>query len=193
MSHVALSMIRSEHAALSAMLRSIPMLIDRYRQPGREPDFGALRAILFYIGDYAEQRHHRKESDLLFPRLRLRDASAAAVIDVLDAQHVEGERRVRELEHALVAFEMMGESRRAQFERDAERYVEFYRDHMRLEEEFVLPAADKALTFDDWTEIDQAFLASREQMQPARPEAEYNALFTRVVNQVPSPIGLGMA
>ena len=41
MSHIALSMIRSEHAALSAMLRSIPMLIDRYRQPGREPDFGA--------------------------------------------------------------------------------------------------------------------------------------------------------
>lgn len=193
MSHVALSMIRSEHAALSAMLRSIPLLIVRYRQPGREPDFGALRAILFYIGDYAEQRHHRKESMLLFPRLRLRDPSAGTVIDVLDAQHEEGERKVRELEHALVAFEMMGESRRAGFESAAESYVDFYRQHMRLEEEYVLPAADKAFTFDDWAEIDQAFLASREQMQPARPEAEYNALFTRVVNRVPSPIGLGMA
>ena len=62
---------------------------------------------------------------------------------------------------------------------------------MRLKEEFVPPAVDKALTLDDWIELDHAFLASREQMQPARPEAEYNALFTRVVNQVPSPIGLG--
>ena len=84
MSHIALSMIRSEHAALSAMLRSIPMLIDRYRQPGREPDFGALRAILFYIGDYAEQRHHRKESDLLFPRLRLPLAESFDAADSIE-------------------------------------------------------------------------------------------------------------
>ena len=73
MSHIALSMIRSEHAALSAMLRSIPMLIDRYRQPGREPDFGALRAILFYIGDYAEQRHHQSFDPSKAERLQRED------------------------------------------------------------------------------------------------------------------------
>ena len=133
MSHAALRIIHDEHAALSAMLRSIVLLLGQHRRNGTLPDFAALRAMLFYVDEFPEQRHHRKESELLFPKLRARTAEAGAVLDRLDEDHARGESAIRELEHALLAFEMMGESRRADFEEAAQRYVDVYGQHMALE------------------------------------------------------------
>ena len=70
MTHLTTTIIRQEHAALAAMLRSMLLLLARHRREGTLPDFGALRAMLFYVDEFPEQRHHRKESDLLFPKLR---------------------------------------------------------------------------------------------------------------------------
>jgi len=69
MSQLALKIIREEHAALSAMLRSLALMIER--GPGDQPErfFDVLRAMLFYIDEFPERIHHPKESDLLFPRL----------------------------------------------------------------------------------------------------------------------------
>src|SRR6185437_14652924 len=110
MPHAANLIIREEHAALAAMLRSIPLLLARQR--GQTPDFAALRAMLFYVDEYPEQRHHRKESELLFPLLRARTPLSRALLDRLDEDHRRGEQRIRDLEHALLGYEMMGESRR---------------------------------------------------------------------------------
>ncbi len=72
MSHPALTIIRDEHGALSAMLRSLSMLLSEHRRHGSLPDFSVLRAMLFYVDEFPEQLHHTKESELLFPKLRLR-------------------------------------------------------------------------------------------------------------------------
>jgi hypothetical protein len=55
----------------------------------------------------------------------------------------------------------------------------------------VLPLAEKALTAQDWTELDAAFLANRDPLTGHEPEQEYRALFSRIVNLLPAPIGLG--
>ena len=191
MTHSSLTIIREEHSALAAVLRSIPMLLAQHRRQGSLPDFAALRAMLFYVDEFPEQRHHRKESQLLFPKLRARTPLARDLLDRLDAEHGRGERRVRDLEHALLAFEMMGEARRQAFEREARQYVDFYLAHMNLEEKEVLPLAERVLTADDWAELDAAFAANRDPMTGCEPEAEYRALFTRIVGLVPAPIGLG--
>jgi len=47
MAHVTTKIIREEHAALSAMLRSILLLLSLHREKGTLPDFAALRAMLF--------------------------------------------------------------------------------------------------------------------------------------------------
>jgi hemerythrin-like domain-containing protein len=190
-SHVTLRVIREEHAALSAMLRSIVLLLAQHRNQGTQPDFAALRAMLFYMDEFPEQRHHRKETELLFPKLRARTPLARDLLDRLDEDHGRGERSIRDLEHALLAFEMMGESRRAAFERAVQRYVDFYLAHMRLEEEQILPLAQKVLTEQDWVELDAAFAGNRDPLTGHPPDAEYRALFSRIVNLVPAPIGLG--
>lgn len=193
MTHKALEIIRSEHAALSAMLRSILLLLAQHRRDGSLPDFAVLRAMLFYVDEFPEKRHHRKETELLFPKLRARTPQHRDLLDHLDLDHTRGEARIRELEHALLAFEMMGESRRGAFEETAARYVDFYLGHMALEEREILPLAERSLTATDWRELDEAFLANRDPLTGAQPEAEYAVLFTRIVNIVPAPVGLGPA
>jgi hemerythrin-like domain-containing protein len=191
MTHATIRIIRDEHSALSAMLRSILLLLAEHRRNGTLPDFGALRAMLFYVDEFPEKRHHRKESELLFPKLRARTPMSRELLDRLDEDHARGERRIREVEHDLLAFEMMGESRRLAFEQSMERFANFYQIHMGMEEREILPLAERVLTEDDWQELDVAFSANRDPLAGCEPEADYDALFTRIVNAVPAPIGLG--
>ena len=186
-----LRIIQEEHQALSAMLRSILLLLAQHRREGTLPDFAALRAMLFYVDEFPEKRHHRKESELLFPKLRARTPLSRELLDQLDYEHGRGERSIRDLEHALLGFEMLGEPRRLAFEEAAERYVAFYLGHMALEEREILPLAQRVLTEDDWTDLDEAFTANRDPLTGHPPEAAYRALFTRIVNEVPAPMDLG--
>ena len=133
------------------------------------PDFALLRAMLFYVDEFPERLHHRKEDELLFPRVRERCPELAATLDQLESDHEHGERAIRDLEHALLAFEVLGEPRREAFEHAVQGYVEFYLHHMAIEESQILPAAQRALTAADWAAIDAGF---RRQPRPAhRPRA----------------------
>lgn len=186
-----LEIIRDEHQALAAMLRSLSMLLAHARRHGALPDFDVLRAMMFYIDEFPERLHHTKESELLFPVIRLRAPALAPVLDRLDADHARGEAAIRDLEHALLAFEVMGPSRREDFEAAVQRYIGFYLEHMALEEESVLPAARAALSADDWMALDAAFEANRDPLTGHAPADEYRALFRRIAMAAPAPIGLG--
>ena len=187
----ALTVILQEHAALAAMLRSLPLLLDQHRRQHSLPDFGLLRAMLFYVDEFPERLHHRKEDEALFPRLRHRCPELAATLDQLERDHEHGERAIRDLEHALLAFEVLGEPRREAFERAARGYVDFYLHHMAVEESQILPAAQRALDASDWAAIDAAFATNRDPLTGHEPDDVYRPLFSRIVNRAPAPVGLG--
>lgn len=193
MRHLALDVIHDEHQALSAMLRSLSMLLAQARREHALPDFEVLRAMLLYVDEFPERLHHAKESALLFPRLRERVPALAPVLDRLEAEHARGERAIRELEHALLAFEVLGEPRRAEFEQATERYVRFYLEHMALEESELLPAARRVFSEADWAELDAAFASNRDPLTGHEAVPDYRPLFSKIVMQAPAPIGLGPA
>ena len=191
MYHPAALIILEEHAAVAAVLRSLLALL---RQgPADEPErfFDVLRAMLFYIDEFPEQLHHPKESNLLFPKLARARPELMPVIRRLEADHMAGEGRVRELQHLLLAWELMGESRRAAFEQQAQEYVRFYLDHMRTEETERLPAAETLLCQADWAELEAAFSADRDPLAGGPRDRRYDRLFTRIVLAAPAPIGAG--
>jgi len=169
-------LIRREHEALRAVLLAMTRLLRDAWRRGRPPDFRALRAMLFYIGEFPERLHHVKESAMLFPRLRERVPEASALIDRLNQDHGSGEHRVRELEHLLTAWEMLGDSRRVAFCSQLERHERFYLEHMRLEEEELMPLAERHLEAGDWRILDRAFGAHRDPLAQGRPEAPYEGL-----------------
>jgi len=113
------------------------------------------------------------------------------LFDKLEEDHALGEQRIRHLEHALLAYEMMGDSRREAFETAVRTYVNFYLEHMALEEGKVLPMAERVLTEQDWIDLDEAFGSNRDPLTGHEPDDEYRSLFSRIVNAIPSPIGLG--
>jgi hemerythrin-like domain-containing protein len=193
MAPATIRIILDEHAALSAMLKSLVMMLNQ--GPGDvQPEvfFDVLRAMLFYIDEFPERQHHPKESKLLFPKVARVAPDTLATIERLESDHHNGEQRVRALQHQLVAWELLGEPRRAAFESAARTYVTFYLEHMRTEEQVILPAAEKGLTAADWHELDAAFGTNRDPLTGHYPRDEaYDRLFTRIVMKAPAPIGLG--
>ncbi|UUZ65518.1 hemerythrin domain-containing protein [Polaromonas sp. P1-6] len=192
MAYATLRIIRDEHAALSAVLKSMLMMLDH--GPGDAPEtfFDVLRAMLFYIDEFPERQHHPKESNLLFPKVVRVAPETMEAVARLEREHMSGELTVRALQHQLIAWELLGETRRPVFETAARSYVAFYLEHMKLEETVILPAAEKALNAADWHELDAAFGTNRDPLAGSYPhDATYDRLFTRIVMKTPAPIGLG--
>ena len=192
MLHQSIQIIRDEHATLAALLRSLEMMLER--GAGKEPEnyFDAMRAMLFYIDEFPERLHHPKESELLCPRVARLVPETVELISRLDREHANGEAAVRELQHLLLAWQLLGESRRAAFAAAAKRYLAFYLEHMRLEETVILPAALKVLSAADWQELDAAFATNCDPLTGKYPrDPVYEQLFTRIVSRAPAPIGLG--
>ncbi len=192
MTHVSIQIIRDEHAALAAMLRSLVLMIDRGPHDAAEQYFDVLRAMLFYIDEFPERLHHPKETQLLFPKVALAAPQTQETIAQLDKDHHRGEAAVRELQHKLLAWELLGETRREAFESAARSYVTFYLEHMHLEEREILPAAEKCLTTQDWATLDAAFSSNCDPLTGKYPrDPVYERLFTRIVTMAPEPIGVG--
>ena len=187
-----LQIIRDEHASLAAMLQSMRMLVERGPDESRKNFFDVLRAMLFYIDEFPERLHHPKESNLLFPKVVKASPKVLGAIDRLERDHMYSEKAARELQHLLLSWELLGSSRRAAFEEAFRKYVDFYLDHMHLEEEVILPEAEQVLGAQDWAEIDAAFDRNADPLTGKYPpSAEYEKLFGLIVQRAPAPIGLG--
>ncbi|MDR2155272.1 MAG: hemerythrin domain-containing protein [Burkholderiaceae bacterium] len=192
MRHTSLEIIRDEHAALAAMLQSLRMLVDR--GPGDDPRqfFDVLRAMLYYIDEFPERLHHPKETELLFPPVVKAVPELGVAVARLDHDHEYTEKAVREIQHLLTGWEMLGETRRQAFIDGFTRYINLYQAHMQLEEAEILPAAQKHLSEADWQALDAAFEQNCDPLTGKyKPDPAYERLFTRIVSTAPAPIGVG--
>jgi len=187
----ALRIIRDEHVALAAMLRSLEMLVLRGRGQHPERFFDTVRSMLFYIDEFPERRHHRNESALLFPPLVRCAPELMPVIERLEIDHTAGEGKVRELQHLLLGWEILGITRKQVFCDALHEYVRFYLEHMQVEETQLLPTAQARFTPDDWAKLDAAFEAELDPLAGGHRDPIYDELFTRIVMKAPAPIGVG--
>jgi hemerythrin-like domain-containing protein len=186
----AFQIIRDEHAAVAAVLRSMLQMLERGPEDQPIRFFDVVRAMLFYIDEFPERRHHPKESELLFPKIARVAPELVPVIEKLEQDHQQGEHRVRELQHLLLAWELLGDSRRPVFEDAARRYVDFYLLHMRTEEQELMPVS-KRLSETDWSELNAAFAHHADPLVTGSHDPIYDRLFTRIVMRAPAPIGVG--
>lgn len=190
--HAALQIIRAEHEALAAMLQSLALLADRGPQGEPQRFFEVLRGMLFYVDEVPERLHHPRESNHLFPRVARLAPETIPVIRRLEADHHSGERRVRELQHLLTAWEVLGEARREAFLAAALDYVAFHLAHIELEETEVLAVAARVLSDADWAELEQVFGAGTDPVAAgATGHPGYDRLFSRIVAASPAPVGAG--
>ena len=190
--HSALQTIRDEHASLAAMLQSMRLMVEKGPSDDHRQFFNVLRAMLFYIDEFPERLHHPKESNLLFPKVVKRAPKTMGAVDKLERDHMRSEKAARDLQHLLLAWDLLGPSRRAAFEEAVGHYIDAYLEHMNLEENVILPEAERCFSDEDWRLLDAAFAENADPLTGQyRPTEAYERLFTLIVTRAPSPIGLG--
>ncbi|HUF19180.1 MAG TPA: hemerythrin domain-containing protein, partial [Burkholderiales bacterium] len=101
----AMALILDEHRSLSAVIHAAEFLVQRYVHDGKVPDFKLLHAMLYYVREFPERRHHPKEDAVLFARLKSRTHEADKVISELEAEHTRGEQMLHALTVALSNWE----------------------------------------------------------------------------------------
>lgn len=186
----AIRILRNEHRSISAVLQGLQHLARMALEPNACPVFEVFREMIRYIDTFPERLHHPKEDDHLFARLVRRAPESAPLVEELRAEHVVGAKQIRELEQAALAFERSWPAGGKEFIAAVDSYAEFHWDHMRKEERQLLPLAEKHLSEEDWRAIEEAFAGNQDPIADLR-EQDFAALYARIVNLAPAPIGLG--
>jgi hemerythrin-like domain-containing protein len=188
---LALAIIREEHRSLSAVTCSLRILAREARDQGRAPDYELFTLILDYIEGFSDRFHHPKEDEYLFAALRRRCGEASDALDVLERDHARGDELTRDLRYLLSRCRVGGAAAVEAFTAAVDEYVDFHWRHMRLEEDVVLPLAERWLTETDWQPIDAAFRVNEDPLLGARPREEFRRLFELILNRAPAPVGVG--
>ena len=187
----AIRILRDEHRSMSAVLHGLQELARTAQNPLVRPDFSVLRAMIYYIDAFPERLHHPKEDRYLFVILRQRTREADDALDRLEQQHRQGAEMIRDIEQALLRYEEGGAEFFEAFAARAAEYADFHWQHMREEEEAILPLAERVLTPEDWSVIDDAFAGNDDPLMGTEARRNYQQLFTRIVTLTPPPLGVG--
>ena len=99
---------------------------------------------------------------------------------------------MRELQHLLLTWELLGESHRQQFSDDVAGLHFLYLNHIKTEETQLLPVAERCLTAAQRAQLDTAFQANCDPLGSGSRDKSYERLFTRIVLHAPVPIGVGL-
>jgi len=188
-----IAILREEHRSLAAVIHGLEYLVRETRERGAAPQFALLRAMLHYIKAFPEALHHPKEDSYLFSKLRLRTPEFNDTLDELERQHVEGSKLVAEMDQALGRYEADPAGSFDGFADAANRFAAFEWTHMILETKVILPAAQKHLSVEDWSEIGKAFAQNGDPRFNVDADDEYRQLFSRILNLAPEDVIGGSA
>lgn len=180
----AIGIIRDEHRSLAAVIHAWEDLIRNARSQDVLPDATLMQAMVRYIHFFPVALHHPKENDHLFRKLRGRTTEGKAELDELERQHARHLRLATELA-TLVDRYANGIVSLADVEQGMSRYTRAIWEHMGREERVILPLAQRHLTEEDWTEINDAF--HRDPRFTGDTDAEFKRLFSRIANIAPVP------
>jgi hemerythrin-like domain-containing protein len=178
-----------EHESIAAVLHALAYLV-REAGDGKPVDNRVFRQILYYLDVFPERFHHPKEDAVLFAALGRRSDRAQEIVARLEKQHEAGGVAIRELEQALVRWEAGGNAERAGFVSAATTFVERYREHMRLEEDELMPLAREILGEEDWAQIEGEFARHRDPLSGVGEETTPQQIYQRILGLAPQPVGL---
>ena len=81
------------------------------------------------------------------------------------------------------------ETQFAAFAETVDDFVEFERNHARMEGVEVMPKAKETFTADDWAGVEAAFSSNDDPVFGQKPRQRFDALYRKIVALAPSPMG----
>ncbi len=180
----------NEHRSIAAVLHAMTQVMRNAGPQGRNLDPKLLRAMLYYLDVFPERVHHPKEERYLFAAIRRRTHDADHVLKALARDHEQGEQAIRSLEQALVRYEQGGAAEFEALREALTRFVAGYREHMRKEEQEIMPIAQRVLGNAEWAELNAEWSAHHDPLAGIESGDDYERLLDRIIELAPAPLGI---
>ena len=186
----AIALIQDEHRSLAAVIYGMKRRVAEARSGACGLDHEGFGRLSQYIREFPEQRHHPKEEQSLHRLLRDHGGRGRELMHTLEAQHLKEYELGAALQQAWTACGAGAsgvDPQLAALERAVESLADHVWEHMRLEEESLLPLALEVLTPDDWKEVAETFEGNRDPGFGEWSEEDFRHHFTSVANMARLP------
>ncbi len=171
--------LREEHRNIEELLLVLEQELSVFDRSER-PDYEIMQAVLSYFQDYPDCCHHPKE-DMIFEKLKARDAVAAKSVGDLEAEHQNEGQRLRRVAHMIRSILTDHDVLRQTFGDIMREFIELERKHMEMEERVLFPAAVSALRPEDWAAIDTVWSEQKDTMFNVAIEERCQSLRERIL------------
>jgi hemerythrin-like domain-containing protein len=137
--------LSNEHRVIEQVLRCLLEMALRARETGTVDVESADSALLF-LRTFADQCHHRKEEDVLFPALAdVGFAPEVGPVAVMLEEHALGRTHLGRIEAAIQRARLGGKEAAENFAASVRPYVDLLTQHIAKEDNILFPLAEHAL------------------------------------------------
>ena len=136
--------IRAEHRMKTRLLSLLEGEMEAFAR-GKRPDFELVRDVIDFLSEWGAKCHHPREEALL-GALAERDPAARKAIGELEVVHGRLAGQLANMATAISSILMEVETSREAFVAMARNYLGRQKDHLAIEENVLLPMAERALS-----------------------------------------------
>ena len=167
----ATEVLRQEHEVILKMLDATEELA-RQLTAGRRVEPRVLDGLQEFLRLFADQCHHGKEEDLLFPKLEQKGMPRqAGPIGVMLIEHDQGRAWIRQMMQASAAYAQGRPEAPSNWANAARGYAALLRDHIAKENNILFVMAERMLSPEEQSELSAQFeRAELEKMGPGTHE-----------------------
>jgi hemerythrin-like domain-containing protein len=170
----------NEHQTILRALASLEALVSNPAHAGEPVE--TFREVVNFLRDYADQYHHAKEEDLLFPAMETAGVPPQGPTAVMRMEHEEGRAFVSRM--AALSEVEDPEFDRPGFAEPALGFVNLLRAHIGKEDHILYPMAERFIRESDFAQLGLAYKEANarkfEPEMPANWERWAHELATRV-------------
>lgn len=153
----ATEVLKHEHRVIERVLSVLEGALVKLEQGGTV-DKEFLGKVTEFFSGFADACHHKKEEQVLFPRLAERGIPVeGGPIGVMLYEHEEGRRYIRGLAEGMAAFDRDPDEAKQLISENGRHYAELLRAHIQKEDQVLFSLADVSLTPEDERELIQRF------------------------------------
>lgn len=151
-------LLKQEHRAIERALNVLEREL-RCAERGEQVRFKTLHDALWFIRAFADQCHHNKEEELLFPAMERKGfPRSAGPLAVMLHEHDAGRSHVRAMDESLERYEGGETQALATFTHHARAFIGLLREHIQKEDRILFEMADQHLSFADQEQLYLEFL-----------------------------------
>lgn len=152
----ATAVLERDHRSAEAVVATMSTIADRLEEE-RRIDVSLLTEVIFFLRIFADQCQEAKEEHLLFPALDGKCLRPACSVATLKSEHRQAESLTLALLEAADAYAAGDASAAKSLMRTLRALASLYREHIRKENDVLLPLADEVLTQEQQEMLSEAF------------------------------------